>query len=74
VEKREGITAGKFHLNDIGSELEFGDCVKAFSKVWLNGERISRLSQNLQKFVVRQEIEPANSLVNKDVISVRIEI
>jgi len=40
-----------------GVYTDLGDIFEAFPEVWLHGSRVLRLRQDLEKFIIRQEVE-----------------
>ena len=41
----------------LDTELELSDGVKALPEMWLDGQGVAGLGEDLQKLVIRQEVE-----------------
>jgi len=50
-------TTRQFDLDDVRSKFQFRDGVEALAEMRLDSERVPRLSQDLQQFVVGQEVK-----------------
>lgn len=65
------LTFGVLRLLD--AELEFGDGVEALPEMWLYGERVPGLSQDLEQLIIGQEVE-SGTMKNLSHIQLKFKI
>lgn len=65
------LTFGVLRLLD--AKLEFGDGVEALPEMWLYGERVPGLSQDLEQLIIGQEVE-SGTIKNLSHIQLKFKI